>query len=307
MMLYTPERMLESLKDELDVRNEGYWSNNILMTRLHEAQQEWVRTISEQDPSFFFTNYDISLVAGQALYSLPLNARLGTRWVAAENRLSGTPYYYVYDVDIRRYLTVETMTWPWDDEGTPHIAFQGAQIRVTPEPNNSYSDGIRLGYIPAHGNMVQGALTATPTATAFRLFEGDPDYVTSFGRVDGRDDYYNGMTVLVVSGTGAGQYRTISDYAGSDRTITVSAAWTTTPTTDSTVAVMSPVPEDLNHAVVVRAGILASVKGSRQGQHLERVYWGGPGRPGIYHEATQWVTQRQDFRPQHVQPWGLPY
>ena len=40
------------------------------------------------------------------------------------------------------------------------------------------------------------------------------------------DDYYNGMTVYITAGTGAGQLRTISDYNGTTKTITISAAWT---------------------------------------------------------------------------------
>ena len=40
------------------------------------------------------------------------------------------------------------------------------------------------------------------------------------------DDYYNGLTVYITSGTGAGQLRTISDYNGTTKTITISSAWT---------------------------------------------------------------------------------
>lgn len=46
------------------------------------------------------------------------------------------------------------------------------------------------------------------------------------------DDFYNNMYVTIVSGTGAGQSRKISDYVGSTKVATVSSAWTTQP--DST-------------------------------------------------------------------------
>lgn len=45
------------------------------------------------------------------------------------------------------------------------------------------------------------------------------------------DDTYNGQTITITSGTGAGQSRAISDYVGSTKIATVSA-WSTTP--DST-------------------------------------------------------------------------
>ena len=40
------------------------------------------------------------------------------------------------------------------------------------------------------------------------------------------DDYYNDLTIYITSGTGSGQLRTISDYDGTTKTVTVSAAWT---------------------------------------------------------------------------------
>jgi hypothetical protein len=43
------------------------------------------------------------------------------------------------------------------------------------------------------------------------------------------DDYYNGMQVSILSGTGLRQIRTISDYVGSTKIATVSVAWVTQP------------------------------------------------------------------------------
>jgi hypothetical protein len=42
------------------------------------------------------------------------------------------------------------------------------------------------------------------------------------------DDYYNGATIQVIAGTGAGQSRVITDYVGSTKVATV-AAWGTNP------------------------------------------------------------------------------
>ncbi len=53
------------------------------------------------------------------------------------------------------------------------------------------------------------------------------------------DNYYNGFSVYIKSGTGAGQLRRIIDYAGSTRAFTVNSAFVTTPNTDSRV-IISP-------------------------------------------------------------------
>jgi len=51
------------------------------------------------------------------------------------------------------------------------------------------------------------------------------------------DNFYNGSSVYIISGTGAGQLRRVVDYAGSTKTLTVNTAFATTPNTDSRVIV----------------------------------------------------------------------
>jgi len=52
------------------------------------------------------------------------------------------------------------------------------------------------------------------------------------------DDKFNAFYVGIVSGTGAGQYRYISDYDGGTVTATISVNWTVTPSTDSVYVIM---------------------------------------------------------------------
>lgn len=53
------------------------------------------------------------------------------------------------------------------------------------------------------------------------------------------DDAYAGMTVRIVSGTGAGQSRAIATYSGASKEATVDAAWTTTPDATSVYSLES--------------------------------------------------------------------
>jgi len=53
--------------------------------------------------------------------------------------------------------------------------------------------------------------------------------------ISDNNDRYNGSSVYVVSGTGAGQLRRIVNYNGSTRTLTVNTAFTTVPNTTSKV------------------------------------------------------------------------
>ena len=59
------------------------------------------------------------------------------------------------------------------------------------------------------------------------------------------DNQYTGQTVLITSGTGAGQTRNITNYIGISRTATVSPAWGPTPDNTSVVKIASIVPPDI--------------------------------------------------------------
>lgn len=59
------------------------------------------------------------------------------------------------------------------------------------------------------------------------------------------DDAYNNLTIQIISGTGAGQTRTITDYVGSTKVATVSSAWTTTPNNTSVYKIGTGLPSGI--------------------------------------------------------------
>jgi hypothetical protein len=301
----TPVEMQDSLKDHLDTR-ENFWSGAQLFRRLQDAQEEVLDKIVMQDPTFFVATTDISLVANQATYTLPMNARLGTRFVFTEDRRTGELDGEIIPVDLREYLTAgEAVTSLVQGYG---FSLQGGTIRVIPTPLTSISSAFRLWYCPSYGNMLQWKLVGgTVTSTTFAIpTTSSPNYTTTFGAWDPRDDYYNGMQAVVVSGTGAGQIREITDYVGSTRTMTV-AAWDTNPSvasgSESTIAIMCPVPERFHPLVVARAAQFCSAKSRTRMNELSRlVDGGGPGRPGMYAHLLEFVQKRQDASLSTVSP-----
>lgn len=54
------------------------------------------------------------------------------------------------------------------------------------------------------------------------------------------DDFYNGWTVEILSGTGAGQTRTVTDYVSASNVATVGVAWTTQPDATSVYLLTGP-------------------------------------------------------------------
>lgn len=59
------------------------------------------------------------------------------------------------------------------------------------------------------------------------------------------DDAYNGALVTIISGTGAGQTRRVTDYVGSTRVASTAPAWTTNPSTDSYYVITADAPVDV--------------------------------------------------------------
>jgi len=51
------------------------------------------------------------------------------------------------------------------------------------------------------------------------------------------DDYYNTMTIEIMSGTGVGEVKIIDDYVKSTKVATVDSAWTTNPDATSVYAI----------------------------------------------------------------------
>ena len=151
--------------------------------------------------------------------------------------------------------------------------------------------------------MLQGRVSsATSTTVVASTDQTSPDYTAYFGILDQRNDYYNGMAMTIIQGTGIGQTRTINDYVGSTRTFTVDEAWTTTPDTTSVFYVVCPVPEDHHHLVPVRAALAGAVKNRNRQQELAREYYGSPGRLGELAELLSWVSKRQESRLETVMP-----
>ncbi len=101
-----------------------------------------------------------------------------------------------------------------DYNGTTKVATVDKNWRETPDATSSFIVFSDRG----EGHVNEGRAQAA-TANTLQL--------NSFA--SSVDDFYIGQTLLVFSGTGAGQARVITDYNGSTKTATVDRNWQTTP------------------------------------------------------------------------------
>lgn len=100
------------------------------------------------------------------------------------------------------------------------------------------------------GNVFHDGRTGTAQAGASTTITLDSGALAN-------DDIYNGSTITITGGTGAGQIRVISDYVGSTKVATVSVAWATTPDNTSTFSVSSQVGQYVNGIPQGRARIVS--------------------------------------------------
>jgi len=294
-----PVEMLDDLKDHLDALD-NFWTSENLWRRLHVAQQELTRVITRESPTFFVQNTTLTLESDTALYDLPKNARLGTRIIFAEDTTDDLSAEVV-PTRLRNLMAASSSSM-LNLHSQYNFAFQGDQVRVVPVPAGAST--IRVWYAPTFGNMLQGSVTAA-TSTTLTIWSGAPNWTTNYGIPDVRDDVYSGMKILITEGTGAGQEREVTDWAGASTRRFTTAAWTVTPDTTSKFALMCPIMEDHHGVVTLLAAMHASVKGRTRMGELRQIYHGSPGMPGVLDEMLTWIQKRQDARGQTVEPTSV--
>lgn len=144
----------------------------------------------------------------------------------------GYTWKYMYTISLgkaNKFLTashmpVQTLTSAGGStEGTNQMAVQNAAVNGA--IHIVETENIGSGY-----GMLQSTAVIGATPNTIQLAQGNPSTV---------DNFYNGDSVYVQSGTGLGQLRRIINYEGSSRTLTTNTNFTTTPFTDSTV-IISP-------------------------------------------------------------------
>ena len=147
----------------------------------------------------------------------------------------GYRWKYLYTIslgDSNKFLTTSYMpvkTLTSSDSTTEQdrqLAVQNAAVNGSIEVVETVNIGSGYPYV-ANGAVVAGGKFTLRLSTAA---------ATGASSID---NYYNGSSVYISDGTGAGQLRRIIDYVGSSRLLTVNTAFTTVCNTDSRV-VISP-------------------------------------------------------------------
>jgi hypothetical protein len=247
-MDHNTSELLAALRRLLKEGSASNWSDDDLVGHLNDAYGEVYGQQQALFEDFCIEQYSFNIVSGQSEYDLPSDCK----------KLRNVEFYYqdrYYRVPRVRFtdrLKYQNNVLPASHPGLFHYCVLGNQIILVPEPDTAVTNGIRLTYNPHSGELAEGIVQSGCTATTLVM--------DSYAAND--DDAYNNMEVAILSGTGAGQVREITDYDGQTKVATVEA-WDTTPAEDDTYAIVPKTRKPFDRVIVLLAGAHASFNHDR--------------------------------------------
>lgn len=147
--------------------------------------------------------------------------------------------------------------------GASDATWTVSNITFTTIPSYAYTVTTDAGRaVTLTPSAVSGKVTLTASAAAFHngltgtATAGGASTITLPAAAVATDDIYNGSTITITGGTGAGQTRIISDYTAT-RIATVSVAWDTQPNNTSTFTISSLIGQYVNAEPQGRAKIVS--------------------------------------------------
>ncbi len=215
-----------------------HWTNLELMRALNRAQEYYWGLIVRSQQNYFLTSQTYSYVAEQELYDLPSKCQK----IISFQRVDYDPPRPVWPTDInQRYVYKEI------DDGYDRFYLQKDQFGILPVPAAANASCLKLWYIYRPIEIHYG--TAQAGAVTYITLDDS----ATVGDVKVENDYYNDATVRIVSGTGAGQDASVTDYVGSTKVAT--AAFTTAPDNTSVYSIQPVIPEPFHQLLAIRAAI----------------------------------------------------
>jgi len=112
----------------------------------------------------------------------------------------------------------------------------------------------RIFYQPTTPKLHKSTAQSGAAATITLGLAAD---VETVGTIKTIDNYYQGMIVEIMEGTGIGQQRWIIQYVGSTKVATVDSNWDTVPDATSIYSIVSPLIEDFHELIALGGTVRA--------------------------------------------------
>ena len=223
-------RMLEDTRDNIGEATAKHWDDAQIMRKLNSGQRRVVTAMSMTPGDWFVVSKNIT--PSNSLITLPSDLM---KPLYLEEKATGRPIPLTGNVRDRR-MSRQPHALYQDYSFNAYLLKDYIEVNVS-----SYSEQITLWYQQRVPDMHAGEAGADCAASALHFGVGtEPER---------EDDYYNGLTVEVVSGTGIGIVSEITDYVSS----TLIATITGTPTSGDKYGTVSILPRETHDFIVLDA------------------------------------------------------
>jgi hypothetical protein len=232
--------MLQLGRDFIGEATASHWSDVNFIHRLNISQRKVAVLVQNYPGAWLLKSADLTPVA--SVITLPSDC---AKPVYLEETSSGQPLTWLENVKARRVSRTVGASGFWD--GAP----EAYPLLGTLEVNqDSYSTEVTLWYDVRVPDLIAGTASAGAATSLTFPVNSNVKHV---------DDYYNGVSLLVDSGTGAGTVGDIiTDYTGADGKCVVSGTYSTS----SIFGTIPRLPEECHHLILLEATLLALAKPS---------------------------------------------
>lgn len=120
-------------------------------------------------------------------------------------------------------------TWEYDYTALPAPSdVVQSNINIATVQTNIDNDNLLMIQLNPNQNLFSTIQTATGGSSNTIILSSSASTV---------DEFYNGYTILILSGVGSGQFATVLSYDGTTQTATLTSNWTTLPTSASVISI----------------------------------------------------------------------
>lgn len=224
--------MFQEIRDNIGESVAAHWSDLSILRKINSAQRAAFHLISQTTGDWFIKN--TTLTPSNSQLTLPADC---AKPVYLEDYTTGNPIDISQTIRERRNTRLTNLSYSISDNDAYMLE------DVIELNNTSYTGNVVVWYERRIPDLHFGTASAGG-ATSLTL-EASKQHSL-------QDDYYNGMILEVVSGTGAGARTAITDYAGSTRILTTA---TGTFGNDSVYGLVSELPRESCDFIILNATV----------------------------------------------------